>query len=281
MNRLQSLRAEREFCVTLNRSEAIDPEQGHPHDPLRAPGLHGRGPGRAGAPRRDQRPRTARTTAAPTGAGASTRTAWSAASAWRDGAGSGGPVSHSALYEGRIRHRRFAVRKREFRYRIAMAYVDLDELPTLLGGRLVALAPRARALPPPRLLRRSGRAAGSTRCARWSPSASGARPRARSACSPTCARSATASTRSASTTASPRTASTLEAVVAEVTNTPWGERHAYVRGAARLDKALHVSPFMPMDQRYTVRAPAPGETLVGAHREPPGRAASRSTPRSA
>jgi predicted NAD/FAD-binding protein len=27
MNRLQSLRAEREFCVTLNRSEAIDPTQ--------------------------------------------------------------------------------------------------------------------------------------------------------------------------------------------------------------------------------------------------------------
>jgi hypothetical protein len=28
-----------------------------------------------------------------------------------------------------------------------------------------------------------------------------------------------------------------------------------------LEKELHVSPFMPMDQRYTVRAPAPGETL--------------------
>ena len=27
------------------------------------------------------------------------------------------------------------------------------------------------------------------------------------------------------------------------------------------DKALHVSPFMPMDQRYTWRASAPGETL--------------------
>jgi predicted NAD/FAD-binding protein len=27
MNRLQSLRSEREFCVTLNRTEAIDPER--------------------------------------------------------------------------------------------------------------------------------------------------------------------------------------------------------------------------------------------------------------
>ena len=44
-------------------------------------------------------------------------------------------MSNSAIYEGTIRHRRFAVRTHEFRYRIAMAYVDLDELPTLLGGR--------------------------------------------------------------------------------------------------------------------------------------------------
>ena len=60
---------------------------------------------------------------------------------------------------------------------------------------------------------------------------------------------------------------TLEAIVAEVTNTPWGERHAYVLEAGDpiprggFDKALHVSPFMPMDQRYTWRAPAPGPTL--------------------
>jgi len=27
LNRLQSLRADREFCVTLNRTEAIDPQQ--------------------------------------------------------------------------------------------------------------------------------------------------------------------------------------------------------------------------------------------------------------
>ena len=54
----------------------------------------------------------------------------------------------------------------------------------------------------------------------------------------------------------------LEAIVAEITNTPWKERHAYVldvreasrarNGTARFgfDKAFHVSPFMPMDLRY-------------------------------
>ena len=176
-------------------------------------------------------------------------------------------MSESAIYEGTIRHRRFAVREHEFRYRIAMAYIDLDELPALLGGRLTALAARARALPPQRLPRRSRDAAGRRRPRRSSESASATRPRARSASSPTCAPSGTASTRSASTTASRPTASTLEAIVAEVTNTPWGERHAYVLKAGDpiprggFDKALHVSPFMPMDQRYTWKAPAPGATL--------------------
>ena len=49
---------------------------------------------------------------------------------------------HSSLYEGTIRHRRFAVRSHEFRHRIAMAYVDLDELPGPAGrGGLSALGP--------------------------------------------------------------------------------------------------------------------------------------------
>ena len=55
MNRLQSLRAEREFCVTLNHSERIDPARVHPPDLLRPPGLHGgRGQG-AGPGGRDRR----------------------------------------------------------------------------------------------------------------------------------------------------------------------------------------------------------------------------------
>ena len=57
----------------------------------------------------------------------------------------------------------------------------------------------------------------------------------------------------------------------EVTNTPWGERHAYVLGApderggvlaGEFGKALHVSPFMAMDHRYVVRAATPGERLA-------------------
>ncbi len=65
----------------------------------------------------------------------------------------------------------------------------------------------------------------------------------------------------------------VEAVVAEVTNTPWGERHAYVAGAdgndsdmlvSRQAKALHVSPLMPMEQEYVWRIARPGERLTVA-----------------
>jgi DUF1365 family protein len=60
----------------------------------------------------------------------------------------------------------------------------------------------------------------------------------------------------------------VETVVAEVTNTPWGERHCYVLDAAGAsaerfvtDKVLHVSPFMPLDLRYEWCFTPPGRTL--------------------
>ena len=67
--------------------------------------------------------------------------------------------------------------------------------------------------------------------------------------------------------------SEVEFVVAEITNTPWGERHCYVldrrnslsRGRAhhyRFAKSFHVSPFMPMDHDYDWRFSAPGTKLA-------------------
>jgi DUF1365 family protein len=62
----------------------------------------------------------------------------------------------------------------------------------------------------------------------------------------------------------------VEAVVAEVENIPWGERHAYVleRGdregtvlAEEMEKTHHVSPLMGMDQTYSFHAGTPGERL--------------------
>jgi hypothetical protein len=60
---------------------------------------------------------------------------------------------------------------------------------------------------------------------------------------------------------------TLRAVLAEITNTPWGERHAYVVAAdgsqarAAFPKAFHVSPFQGPVQRYVWHLPAPAALL--------------------
>jgi uncharacterized protein len=80
----------------------------------------------------------------------------------------------------------------------------------------------------------------------------------------------------------------VKAVVAHVTNTPWGERHAYVMPAdersdhgttsvlhGRLPKALHVSPLMGMQHTYDWRLSEPGERLsvhIQSTREDGGRA---------
>ena len=54
----------------------------------------------------------------------------------------------------------------------------------------------------------------------------------------------------------------LQAIVADIHNTPWNERHVYVLDARRqpgpefrfeFDKEFHVSPFLPMDMRYDWR----------------------------
>lgn len=73
----------------------------------------------------------------------------------------------------------------------------------------------------------------------------------------------------------------VRTIVAEITNTPWGERHAYVldgsrdlmgtsTGAAgtgaraqrfKFDKQFHVSPFLPMDIDYDWSFSRPGDEL--------------------
>ncbi len=65
----------------------------------------------------------------------------------------------------------------------------------------------------------------------------------------------------------------VEAVVAEINNTPWGEQHCYVLPATassgtpdklrfHFGKDFHVSPFLPMDMDYDWRFAAPGERLL-------------------
>ena len=62
----------------------------------------------------------------------------------------------------------------------------------------------------------------------------------------------------------------LEFIVAEVTNTPWGERHSYVLPVdhtkalfqTEFQKELHVSPFHGMQQRYRWSSTVPDESLA-------------------
>ena len=64
----------------------------------------------------------------------------------------------------------------------------------------------------------------------------------------------------------------VEFIVAEITNTPWGERHAYVLGEKQNEgegrrkryqfgKEFHVSPFMDLDFWYDWRFDEPGDSL--------------------
>ena len=174
----------------------------------------------------------------------------------------------SAFYEGTIRHRRTDPHS-EFRHRIALAYLDLDELPRLLSGRLTKGSPGLL-----RFRRRDYLGDGGT------PLAAAVRERVRqlSGERPEGPIRLLTQLRSFGLCFNPVSfyycldpaGEEVRHVLAEVTNTPWGERHAYalsettpgsrvVRG--EFAKALHVSPFFGMDHRYHARATAPGETL--------------------
>jgi DUF1365 family protein len=185
-------------------------------------------------------------------------------------------VSASCIYEGTIRHRRIDP-QREFTHRLALAYVDLDELPELLGGRLIARRPgllrlrRRDYLGDPRLplhqaVRDTVQALGPTR--------------------PTGPIRLLTQLRSFGHCFNPvsfyycldESATRVQSVLVEVTNTPWGERHSYILRACdggspvlrgEFAKELHVSPFMGMDHTYTAAATAPGDTLsvhIESHR---------------
>lgn len=179
----------------------------------------------------------------------------------------------SGIYEGWIRHRRFAPRRHAFRYRIAMLLIDLGEADALFEGRWLWSRDRRNmaefrrgdflgdpALPLDQAVRDRVQAATGTR--------------------PAGPIRLLTHLRYAGHVFNPVSfyychapdGHTLEAVVAEITNTPWKERHAYVLPVAEaqghgralawgFDKAFHVSPFMPMQRRYAWRFTAPGDDL--------------------
>ena len=117
-----------------------EPQRGHRSAPraeaaeLRPSDVHAGRRCRAAAPSRDQRRAAHRTIAAPIGATASTKTAWSARSP-RCNASNKVPTMHSAIYRGWLEHRRWAPRRHAFRYPLFMVYLDLAELDHVFAGR--------------------------------------------------------------------------------------------------------------------------------------------------
>ncbi|MEP6632624.1 MAG: DUF1365 domain-containing protein [Luteimonas sp.] len=179
----------------------------------------------------------------------------------------------SALYEGTVRHRRHAPRAHAFSYRMFQPYLDLAELDTVFADRWLWSVERGNVASfrrrdfhgdPAQPLDASVRAAVTAKLGRvpegpirllahlryfghgFNPVALYYGYRA--------------------------DGTTLDWIMAEITNTPWHERHAYVLPVERagdrhgmlqwdFDKAFHVSPFMPMQRRYGWRFNAPGDAL--------------------
>ncbi|MCY4285520.1 MAG: DUF1365 domain-containing protein [Thiotrichales bacterium] len=183
---------------------------------------------------------------------------------------------NSRLYVGRVRHRRHAGRAHAFTYRLFMPYLDLDELPELFDPFWLWSARR----PAPVRFRRADYHGPPDR-----PLAAAVRDtvHARIGHRPDGPVRALTHLRYLGACFNPVTfyycfeadGVRLHSVLAEITNTPWGERHAYAldcRGrTARVhrfsfDKAFHVSPFMDMEHRYHWRLSAPGERLLVAMR---------------
>lgn len=178
----------------------------------------------------------------------------------------------SAIYEGIVAHRRSEPREHAFSYRVRMMYLDLGELPQLFDGHALWSARR----PALGWFRRSDYLGDPSvpldqAICRLVAQRTGYRPDGpvRVLTNPRCFGHCF----------NPvsfyycfdRAGEHVQAVVAEVTNTPWGERHAYVSRelTSRHVKALHVSPFFELDYEYELRISPPGEQLdvtIGADR---------------
>lgn len=182
-------------------------------------------------------------------------------------------VPASAVYEGWVQHRRHAPRAHAFRYRMAQLYLDLDELEPAFANRWLWSVDR----PNVAEFRRSDYLAPHDK-----PLADAVRDRVAADLGhrPDGPVRLLTHLRYCGYVFNPVSfyycfdpdGRTLRAVLAEITNTPWRERHSYVLPVADgmphgdgwewgFDKAFHVSPFLPMECSYRWRFNAPGEAL--------------------
>ena len=179
----------------------------------------------------------------------------------------------SAIYEGWVRHRRHAPHAHAFRYKVCMLYLDLDEIDRAFAGRWLWSVGRRNVAE----FRRSDYLGDPD-----VPLADAVRQRVRAetGVAPGGPIRLLTHLRYFGHCFNPVSfyycyaadGVTLECIVAEITNTPWKERHSYVLPASsarrherafawQFRKSFHVSPFMPLDRDYAWRFTAPAQTL--------------------
>ncbi|CAN5211746.1 DUF1365 domain-containing protein [soil metagenome] len=181
-------------------------------------------------------------------------------------------MTESAIYEGWVQHRRHGPVEHEFRYPLFMAYLDLEEIPWVLD-RFRGWSARRPAIA---RFRRSDFLGASDRplsdCVREAVAE-------RSGITPKGPIRLLANLRYLGHSFNPvsfyycydESGERVESVLAEVTNTPWGERHSYVLGQdedddrmirGKIEKAFHVSPLQGMNHTYEWRSTEPTSKLV-------------------
>lgn len=181
----------------------------------------------------------------------------------------------SALYEGWVRHRRHQPNDHHFRYKLYMLYLDLNELPDLLK-RFKLWSSKAWA---PLRFRRADYHGPADIALDVAVKTTVAQRTGKRLTGPV--RMLT-QLRTFGFVMNPvtfyycfdKTDSHVEAILAEITNTPWGERFSYVlippgtgkKASFDMDKVFHVSPFMPMDMRYRWNFNQP-EDILTVHME--------------
>jgi uncharacterized protein len=178
----------------------------------------------------------------------------------------------SAIYTGRIRHRRFTPKTRVFNHRVTYFYIDLEEVPALFNRRFFFSS-------------KSPSLFGFRRSAYLGPVELSLDEAVRRRVEKETGRRPSGPIRLLTQITyfglsfNPvsfyycfeKDGKTISHILAEITNTPWGERHTYVLTAQKsrtyeFEKVFHVSPFLGMDFRYRWKFSTPSEK-VGVHME--------------
>jgi DUF1365 family protein len=177
---------------------------------------------------------------------------------------------NSSIFEGQVRHTRNTPVEHSFRYRVFMMYLDLDELPALFTGRWFWSTSRpalARFRRENHIGNPSEPLADTVRALVFDET--GHRPTGPIRLLTNLSYFGYCFNPVSFYYCFDKQGENVEAIVAEVNNTPWGETDTYV---LRCDsdvrswrfqpvKKMHVSPFMPMDMKYDWVLSAPTEKL--------------------